>query len=313
MKQLFYFILLVAGLSSIHSCKDLADEDGNPLLDMNENTGLNGPRALYREITDSDTIAEYRYNGLLLSKALTKGKYTNSVTDISWSGNKISKITFYGFLDEDKDGNLDDDSIAYTQLLTYGAGGRLTIIAENRTSYVKTVPPGSTTPALPWVVNKRYKKLYNLEYATGTDKLSKITMRIGEEITGTPFDYTDYSVSNYTFTGDNVTKVERSYGAINSGTFGAATEKYGYEYFTFDKQINPHTLLPFEYKISSLLATRVNDEKSQSLSINNPRRMTITDLMMPIPTPEVFTTNYVYDPQTYMTKGFGINYFYKPQ
>ncbi|PQA96371.1 hypothetical protein SAMN05421796_101465 [Chryseobacterium piscicola] len=313
MKKLFYFILLVAGLSSIHSCKDLVDEEGNPLLDLNDNTGLIGPRSLFREITNSDTIAEYRYNGLLLSKALTKGKRTKSVTDLMWSGDKISKITFYGFLDEDKNGTLDNDSVAYTQLLTYGAGGRLTIIAENRISYVKTVPPGSTIPVLPWVVSKKYKKLYNLEYATGTDKLSKITMKNGEEITGVNFDYTTYSVSNYTYTGDNISKVERNYGPMTGGTMGTATEKYKYEYFTFDSQINPHTLLPFAYKVSSLLATRVNDEKSQSLSINNPRRLTVTDMMVPIPTPIVFTTNYAYDLQTYMTRGFGINYIYKPQ
>jgi hypothetical protein len=30
MKQIFYFILLIAGFSSIHSCKSLLDEDGNP-------------------------------------------------------------------------------------------------------------------------------------------------------------------------------------------------------------------------------------------------------------------------------------------
>ncbi|KQT15538.1 hypothetical protein ASG31_14860 [Chryseobacterium sp. Leaf404] len=313
MKQLFYFILLVAGLSSVHSCKDLVDEEGNPLIGLNENSGLIGPRSLFREITNSDTIAEYRYNGLLVSKVLTKGKSTRSVTDMMWSGDKISKITFYGFLDEDKDGSLDADSVAYTQLLTYGAGGRLTIIAENRTTYKKVIPPGGTVPALPWLVDKKYKKIYNLEYAAGTDKLSKITMRNGEEVTGMPFDYSMYSVSNYTFTGDNVTTVDRNYGTITGGTFGTPTEKYKYEYSTFDTQINPHTLLPFAYKISALLSTRVNDEKSQSLSINNPRRYTVTDMVPPIPTPIVFTTNYLYDPQTYMTVGFGVNYIYKPQ
>lgn len=313
MKQLFYFILLVAGLSSIHSCKDLVDEEGNPLIDLNENTGLNGPRSLFREITDSDTIAEYRYNGLLLSKVLTKGKSTRSVTDLMWSGDKVSKITFYGFLDEDKDGSLDADSVAYTQLLTYGAGGKLTIIAENRISYVKKIPTGGTVPALPWVVDKRYKKIYNLEYATGTEKLSRITMRNGEEVTGMPFDYKLYSISNYAYSGDNIATVTRDYGTITGTAFDTPTEKYKYEYFTLDTQINPHTLLPFAYKISSLLSTRVNDEKSHSLSINNPRRLTITDMTVPIPTPVVFTTNYTYDVQTYMTRGFGINYIYKPQ
>jgi hypothetical protein len=311
MKQLFYFILLIAGLSSIHSCKDLVDEEGNPLLDINNNTGLTGPRALFREVTNADTIAEYRYNGLLVNKVFTKGKHTRSVTDLLWSGDKVSKISFYGFLDEDKDGNLDDDSVAYTQLLTYGAGGRLTIITENRTLYKKTSGPGGTL-VLPWVVNKKYKKMYNLEYATGTDKLSKITMRDGKEITGNVFDYTDYSITNYTYAGDNVSVVNRVYGTIIANVFQTPTENYKYEYFTYDDKINPHTLLPSAYKISSILSTRVNDEKSHTFSINNPKRLTITDMMVPIPTPVVYTTNYAYDPQTYMTQGFGIYYFYKP-
>lgn len=311
MKQLFYFILLIAGLSSIHSCKDLVDEDGNPLLDMNQNTGLIGPRALFREITNSDTIAEYRYNGLLVSKVLTKGKSTRSVTDLSWSGDKISKITFYGFLDDDKDGALDADSTAYTQLLTYGVGGRLTIITENRTTYVKTAGPGGTL-ILPWKVDKKYKKIYNLEYATGSDKLSKITMQNGEEITGSVFAYQDYSVTNYTYSGDNISIVNRIYGDIIGGSFNTPDENYKYEYFNYDDQINPHTLLPTAYKISAILATRVNDENSHTFSINNPKRYTVTDMTVPIPTPIVYTTNYTYDAQTYMTKGFGINYFYKP-
>jgi hypothetical protein len=99
MKQLFYFILLLAGISSMHSCKEMVDDEGNPLIDLNETGGLNGPRALYREVTNADTIAEYHYNGLLLSRVLTPGLDNgNSVTDIMYSGDKISKIDFKGFL-----------------------------------------------------------------------------------------------------------------------------------------------------------------------------------------------------------------------
>ena len=101
MKRLFYFILLIAGFSSIHSCKDLTDEEGNPLLDLNENTGLIGPRALSREVTNVGMIAQYQYTGLLLTKVITEKA---SITDVEWSGDKISRLTFNGFLDLDNDG-----------------------------------------------------------------------------------------------------------------------------------------------------------------------------------------------------------------
>ena len=89
MKRLFYFILLIAGISSVHSCKDMVNEEGDPLIDLNQSSGFNGPRALFREVTDSDTIAEYRYNGLLLSRVITD-KY--SAANVMWSGDKISQM-----------------------------------------------------------------------------------------------------------------------------------------------------------------------------------------------------------------------------
>jgi len=309
MKRLFYFILLLAGFSTIHSCKDLLDEDGNPLVDLNNNNGLNGPRALYREITDADTIAEYHYNGLLLSKVFTRGA---SVTDVQYSGDKVSTITFNGFQDSDNDGALDVDSTSYVQIFTYGNNGRLESISENRSVYNRDpgVPP--TTPPGPWTILKKTKTLYNLAYSTTTDKLETITGRVGEDITGVPFEYTEYSEAAYEYLGDNVSKVVRDYGPIEGGVFGTSTEKYSYEFLNYDTQISPYTLLPTSYKISVLLSTRVNDYRSLILSPNNPKRYTITDLMQPNPTPIVFSTDYNYDPQTYMTKGFGVNYIYKP-
>lgn len=309
MKQIFYFILLLAGISSVNSCKDLTDEEGNPLNDLNQNTGFNGPRALFREVTDAAQIAEYQYNGLLLSRVLTPG---NSVTNVSWSGDKISQITFNGRLDLDGDGAVEDDSIVYTQLFTYGNLGRLTIISENRATYTRTpaVPPN--TPAGPYLLTNRTKTLYDLTYSATTGKLATINMKNGPDTPGVPFAYQDYSKSVYTYLGDNVSKVERDYGAISGGVNGPALEKYGYEFLNHDSQINPYTLLPFAYKVSTLLSTDVGDEKSFMMSPNNPRRFSVTDLTEPIPTPQIFSTAYRYDVQTYMTQGFSVNYFYKP-
>ncbi|WP_370899308.1 hypothetical protein [Chryseobacterium gossypii] len=308
MKRLFYFILLLAGFSTIHSCKDLVDEDGNPLVDLNDNSGLNGPRALYREITDADTIAEYHYNGLLLSRVITKAA---STTDVQYSGDKVSKITFNGFLDSDNDGTLDEDSTSYVQLFTYDNTGRLEKISENRSVFNRTpvVPP---LPPGPWTLLRKSKTLYNLAYSTTTNKLDKITMQTGEDDPGTPFEYKNYSESTYEYLGDNVSKVLRNYGPMAGGVFGAPTSKYSYEFLNYDTQINPYSLLPTAYKISVLLSTEINDYRSSILSPNNPKRYTVTDLMQPIPAPVIFSTDYNYDPQTYMVKGFGVNYIYKP-
>lgn len=309
MKQLFYFILLLAGLSTIHSCKDLVDEDGNPLIDMHNNPGLTGPRALYREITDADTIAEYHYNGLLMSKVLSKG---GSVTDIQYSGNNLSNLTFNGFVDSDNDGTLDLDSTSYKQMFTYGNNGRLTSISESRIIYNRTpaVPPG--IPAGPWTVLRKSKTSYSLTYSATTSKLAKITMQTGEDTGAPTFNYTNYSESTYEYLGDNLSKVVRQYGPMAGGVFGAPTAKLGYDYANFDTQISAYTLLPFAYKISVILSTEINDRRSLILSPNSPKRVSITDLTTPIPAPAIFSTDYNYDPQTYVTKGFGINYVYKP-
>jgi hypothetical protein len=315
MKQLFYFILLLAGFSSVHSCKDLLDDDGNPLVDLNNTGGLIGPRALYREITDADTIAEYQYNGLLLSRVISRGVAVGkpkSITDIMYSGEKVSKINFNGYLDLDDNGIIDTDSVSYTQLFTYGNSGRLETISENRSIYRRppVILPG--TPPNPMALLRKSKTLYNLGYSTATAKLETITMQNGPDASGIPFAFTDYSKTTYTYLGDNISKAERNYGPMTGGVFGTATERYGYDFAIYDSQISPFTLLPMAYKISRLLSTERNDAESFILSPNSPKRLSASDLTLPIPAPVIQTTNYSYDPQTYMTKGLGVNYIYKP-
>lgn len=306
MKRLFYFVVLIAGLSSIHSCKDLTDEEGNPLLDLNPNTGLIGPRALSREITDVGTIAEYEYNGLLLSRVKMP---KNTVTNVEWSGDKISKITFNGFLDSDGNGVLDTDSTSYTQQYTYGNLSRLTLISENRTVYRRAAPVPPATVGVYQVFSKT-KTLHNLTYSATTGKLVTIDKKWGNDIPA--FVYTDYSKATFSYLGDNVSEVLKDVGTFTGGVADPPTEKYGFAFTNYDSQINAYTLLPFEYKVSLLISTIINDNRALILSPNNPKRMSITDLTTPIPTPVLFSTDYRYDPQTYVTQGFSVNYFYKP-
>ncbi|MDQ0591928.1 hypothetical protein QFZ37_000297 [Chryseobacterium ginsenosidimutans] len=311
MKRLFYFVLLLVGVSTIHSCKELLDEDGNPLLDINTNSGLNGPRALYREITDSDTLATYSYSGLQVNKVTTPGinpKY-KSFTDVAWSGDKISRIDFKGHLDLDDDDALDEDSVTYTQLYTYNNVGKLTSISENRSVFKRGTP---VPPAVlgPYAIFRKSKTIYNLKYSNTTSKLASITMQTGEDVS--PFNFTNYSETTYEYSGDNVSNVVRQYGPMTGSVFGAPVTKYGYAYSNYDSKINPFTLLPFAYKISRILSTEINDVDSWILSPNSPKRYSVTDLMQPIPSPAVFSTDYNYDLQTYMQKGYGVNYIYKP-
>ncbi|MFL9834749.1 hypothetical protein [Chryseobacterium terrae] len=307
MKRLFYFILLIAGFSSIHSCKDLTDEEGNPLLDLNDNTGLNGPRALSREVTDFGLIAMYQYNGLLLSTVITEKA---SITNVEWSGDKISRLTFNGFLDLDNDGTIDTDSVSYTQQYTYGNLGKLTLISENRTVFRRAAPvPPSTTPG-PYAVFSKTKAMYTLTYSSTTSKLASIEMKRGNDVT--PFTYTNYTKAAYSYLGDNVSSVTKEVGLLTGNVFEPPVQNYKFDFSSYDSQISGYTLLPFEYKVSVLISTDINDDRSLMLSPNSPKRVSATDMTQPIPNPVVISTNYKYDPQTYMTQGFGINYFYKP-
>ena len=86
----------------------------------------------------------------------------------------------------------------------------------------------------------------------------------------------------------------------------------GYAYSNYDTQISAYTLLPTAYKISALISTDYKDIRSLMLSPNNPKRISVTDLSLPIPAPDVFSTDYTYDAQAYVKKGFGINFIYKP-
>ena len=308
MKKLLYFVLLIAGISSVYSCKDMTDEEGNPLLDLNDNTGLIGPRALNREVTDNGTIAEYDYNGLLLTRVRTP---KNSTTNIDWSGDKISKISFNGFLDVDGDGIIDDDSISYTQQYTYGNFGRVTLISENRSVYKRGVPvPPSTVGD--FELFAKTKALYNLTYSATTGKLVSIDKKRGPDLTGLQLVYNEYAKTTYTYLGDNVDEVNKQVGVIIGGVNEPPVQNYSFKFTKYDDKINAYTLLPFAYKINVLISGEVNDNRSMILSPNNPGRWSVTDLTKPVPPTTIFFSDFRYDPQTYITQGYAVNYFYKP-
>ncbi|WP_435524559.1 hypothetical protein [Chryseobacterium indoltheticum] len=62
-------------------------------------------------------------------------------------------------------------------------------------------------------------------------------------------------------------------------------QNYKFDFSSYDSYISGYTLLPFEYKVSVLISTDINDDRSLILSPNSPKRAAVTDMTQPVPTP----------------------------
>ncbi|MFC3160345.1 hypothetical protein ACFOEQ_19370 [Chryseobacterium arachidis] len=195
---------------------------------------------------------------------------------------------------------MEKDSIVYTQQFTYAGTGKLEKISENRSYYHRiTTAPFSVTNPSPQTLYKKVSSLFDLKYSSSTGKLESTNMKSGPDGPGVNFD--TYADTKYEYSGDNVSKVVKNYGPITAGVPGAATRKLGFEYNNYDANINPFTLLPFEYKVTRLIDMDIYlaglttpylaNEKHPNgwmISPNNPKRLSITDLAVPVPTPTFF-------------------------
>jgi hypothetical protein len=104
--------------------------------------------------------------------------------------------------------------------------------------------------------------------------------------------------NSYTYTGDNVSKVTRHYGTMTGNVFGALLRNTAMSIMLMMIRSAIYTITNV-YKISRLLSTN-NDKVLFYLRtiLRDGRNRSYPN----IPTPIVKSTNYVYDPQTYMTK-----------
>lgn len=290
MKKLIYLFVCAVTAFSIHSCKRVGDDDGNLLNDMDANQpGLHGPRFLYQEMMGGIGINQYGYD---LLKLVTV-KNPLETTTISYSGDRIYKI--------DYDGWVGDDRTIITRFFNYAPNTNVvTSITENETFY-----QDSSLPTPPPIVKR--KALYTITYQ-GEKKLEKIEMKQGKDVVGQPFVYTNYSIAEYTYDADkkNVVKVDMKYGGIVAGNFDPPTALMTYNYMDYDDKKTPYSLLPFEYLLSvSLDNPYLNYYHSQ----NNPRRISSNDYVNPI---QLKNTLYTYDPQGYPLTGFGMDFDYRP-
>lgn len=291
MKKIIYLFAAFFIIASTESCKRVMDEDGDLLINLDENQGgLTGDRFLYQEVNSVDTIAQYNYNGKKLVEVLN----VKSKTNINYNGELINKINFYKVVGA--------DSIVSTQYFAYDATAKMiTSISEVGTTYFayKATTPGPI---------EKYKSVHDFTY-TPDSKLKDITSRTGDDVPGIPFEFTSYIKYGFTFDAakKNVTKVVRDSGPYSAGTFGPAAEQLVFTYSEFDEKINPYTLLPFGYKAAALLD---DTAKFYWLSGNNPKKLVITNELSPTPT--IISTMYSYDAQDYVLSGFGKNYDYRP-
>lgn len=290
---------MILGLSfSLQSCKQIGDDDGNLLNNMDANEGgLTGPRYLASELVNGDSlIASYQYNGIKLVRVVASDHYK----DISYNGDKINKIIFIG--------KMDTDSVNYTQYYTYDNDGKITSIAEAKTIIIPNTSGSTTTYDY-----EKYKSVYSIKYSTTNGKMESIFKKEGEEITGQSFAYTNYERFSFTyydigtFITGNIKKMTHDTGKLDStGDISTIDDQFSYEYEDYDDKASPYILLPFGYNLNTLLESSVN---GYHLSTNNPRKFTLSgDTISP---PIVLTSTYTYDPQRYALTGFfGINYMY---
>lgn len=328
MKRIFYILLAVAGLAGVQSCGKFSDTDGDPLINYVPDDGeLTGPRALFQEVTDFDITAEYHYNGLLLTDVagplnVTRDshKKARDYSVITYSSEKISKITYNG-----RRGN---DSISLVQNFTYASNGRIDKVSETRSTYDLTPPatpptPPATIMALP--APKKTRTVYTLKYPdVNAMRMNNITMITGTEAAGTTFVNTQYSTSDYTYVGANVSQVVKKYGNIDvaTGAFNTPASMYTYDYTKYDTNINPYTLLPYAYKLSRILTFDSSlipvggtvpvwpDVKHYNFSDNNSKegKLTIAGVIAPV----TWNTQFDYDKQNYLKHAYQVYYKYKP-
>lgn len=290
MKKIIYLFASLFTLFAIDSCKRLEDQDGNLLNDMDANQGgITGPRFLHQEVTASDTLAEYRYTGMKLTKVLQDKAYTN----ITYNGDQLNKIEFRG--------KVGGDSIAFDRFFNYDPTAKLSYITEVHTVYPATTPPAPVVPVT-------WKTLYNV-YFSPAKKLDSVVAKTGQEIAGVPFAFSNYRKWNYTYDiRNNVPKVEYRIGPLSGNVQGPVTAFLTTVFADYDEMKNPYSLLPFGYVLSK---TFDDSKNAYWFSTNNPKRIISTLDGFP-PVVNTVSTLYTYDPQGYALTGFGINYDYRP-
>ncbi len=155
-------------------------------------------------------------------------------------------------------------------------------------------------------------QLSELEY-NASGKISKITRK--KALTGSPGsnDWSHYTISTMTYSGENLVKIEDEHGFVTNNVLDPAIPQMGMTYLfeNFDNKINPMTTLPKEYHIGM---SSLHSLLLAGLNYNNMMKSTMIYAISPSAPIITTVSDMVYDSYNYpISADIGLRkIYYKP-
>lgn len=146
--------------------------------------------------------------------------------------------------------------------------------------------------------------LYKIKYDQN-NKIDSVIAELASSLNNDPIPVLPQVVTSHKFHYDansNVTKVS-SNELVNGMNY-----PYAIQFLNYDQNINPYTLVPFEFSVSQSVKNRYDLSNSIMLSPNNPGKI-IKELPAPA-APATTTFPRKYDSEKYATEGFGRKFYY---
>lgn len=287
LKKYILSTFAVAALGFVVSCDNTTNDPPNQNNTTPADPAIVGPRILSKinsriSATETRDLEEYITNAGALSQAIIRDAgSTDAITaTVTYSGSKISKIKY---LD-----NKTTHVIDNTYNLTYTAG-KLTMVTMDQ-------------PVLGTAITNHsdFEVIYN---ANG--QLYRI---VEKKKLGGSTTYTHYVEYKFTFSADNVARMDQTSMLMSGGNPDTSTAStMGYAYANYDDKINPYNTLPKEYFLITGTLFPIN---FNSISANNTGKITLhapTGPAVSVP------KSYLYDSQNYPVSDPGqtTKYVYK--
>ncbi|MCJ8152543.1 hypothetical protein MKJ01_02060 [Chryseobacterium sp. SSA4.19] len=286
-KKYFLSSCVALALAFVVSCDNTTEDPPNQNNNNNNNTSggttptITGPRILSKIKSGNIDLEEYITNAGILSQAYIRdaGSSNTITATTTYSGGKITQIKYQD--------NANPHVIDNMYTLTY-TSGKLSSFTMDHT-------------ALGVISN-------HSDFTVFYDANGQLYRIIEKKKLAGSASYTHYIESKFTFSANNVAKVDHStmlMDGANPDLSTAVTVSYAYE--NYDTKINPYTTLPKEYFMVTSTLFQAN---FYMLSSNNVGKITVQNPAgPPIPIPK----NYLYDSQNYPTSDQSqtIKYIYK--
>jgi hypothetical protein len=282
-KKYFLSSFAALALAFVFSCDNTTEDPPNQNNNNNNSSGsgatITGPRILSKVSSGNKDNEEYITNAGILSQAFIRDAGSNNTitATVAYTGNKITQIKYQDNVNPHVYDNL------YT--LTY-TNSKLSALTLDQTAF--------------GIVN-------HSDFTVFYDSNGQLYRIVEKKKMGST-SYTHYAESKFTFSANNVAKVDYTTMLMSGGnpdTSTASVTSYAYE--NYDTKINPYTTLPKEY---FMVIGIINPISFYMLSTNNYGKISVYSPVGPVIS---FPKGYLYDSQNYPISDQGqvIKYTYK--